>query len=88
MTAANIDIDITRANRDNILTKSQAMLNLKQIGLCNEDVIYFGNITNDVAGVSARMISEDESDSEDDLNAELERVVNDATAENANTQSQ
>ena len=87
MTAANIDIDITRANRDNILTKSQAMLNLKQIGLCNEDVIYFGNITNDVAGVSARMVSENESDSEDDLNAELERVVNDATAENANTQS-
>ena len=63
------------------------MLNLKQIGLCNEDVVYFGNITNDVAGVSARMVLENESDSEDDLNAELERVVNDATAENANTQS-
>lgn len=88
MTAANIDIDITRANRDNILTKSQAMLNLKQIGLCNEDVIYFGNITNDVAGVSARMVSEDESDSEDDLNAALERVANEPTTENANTQSE
>ena len=85
MTAANIDIDITRANRDNILTKSQAMLNLKQIGLCNEDVIYFGNITNDVAGVSARMVSENESDSEDDLNAELERVTNEPTTENSNS---
>lgn len=85
MTAANIDIDITRANRDNILTKSQAMLNLKQIGLCNEDVIYFGNITNDVAGVSARMISENESESEDDLNAELERMMNEPTTENSNS---
>lgn len=85
MTAANIDIDITRANRDNILTKSQAMLNLKQIGLCNEDVIYFGNITNDVAGVSARMISENESESEDDLNAELERTMNEPTTENSNS---
>lgn len=85
MTAANIDIDITRANRDNILTKSQAMLNLKQIGLCNEDVIYFGNITNDVAGVSARMVVSDEIYSEDDLNAELERVTNEPTTEGSNS---
>ncbi len=55
LTAADIDIDITRANRDNILTKTQAMLNMKQLGMANEDVIYFGNITNDVPGVVERM---------------------------------
>lgn len=76
MTAADIDVDITRANRDNILTKTQAMLNLKQIGMCNEDVVYFGNITNDVAGVANRMKTEEASASEDELNvdAELERL--------------
>lgn len=74
MTAADIDVDITRANRDNILTKSQAMLNFKQVGMCNEDILYFGNITNDVTGVANRMIEEQSSASEDDLNLELERL--------------
>lgn len=55
LTAADIDVDITRANRDNILTKTQAMLNMKQLGMSNEDAVYFGNITNDVAGVVERM---------------------------------
>lgn len=72
MTAADVDVDITRANRDNILTKTQAMLNLKQIGLSNDDVIYFGNITNDVAGVSSRMVTETNTTSEDELNSALE----------------
>ncbi len=67
MTAADIDVDITRANRDNILTKSQAMMNLKQIGLSNEDVIYFGNITNDVTGVVDRMVTDESTDNTDDL---------------------
>ncbi|MCM1276048.1 MAG: phage portal protein [Lachnospiraceae bacterium] len=79
MTAADIDVDITRANRDNILTKTQAMLNLKQIGMCDEDVVYFGNITNDVAGVASRMVAEQASESEDDLNAELEMLRNRST---------
>lgn len=80
MTAADIDLDITRANRDNILTKSQAMLNFKQIGMCNEDILYFGNITNDVTGVSSRMINEQEPDSEDELNVEMERLNGAATS--------
>ena len=67
MTAADIDVDITRANRDNILTKSQAMMNLKQIGLSNEDVIYFGNITNDVTGVVDRMVTDENTDNAEDL---------------------
>lgn len=62
MTAADVDVDITRANRDNILTKSQAMLNFKQAGMCNEDVIYFANITNDVTGVAERMIDDEEDE--------------------------
>jgi len=62
MTAADVDVDITRANRDNILTKSQAMLNFKQAGMCNEDVIYFANITNDVTGVAERMINDEEDE--------------------------
>lgn len=80
MTAADIDVDITRANRDNILTKSQAMLNFKQVGMCNEDILYFGNITNDVTGVANRMVEEQQSVSEDDLNIELEKL-NTVTAE-------
>lgn len=87
MTAANIDVDITRANRDNILTKSQAMLNLKQIGLCDEDILYVGNITNDVAGMASRMVKVGESASEDDLNIALERL-NESTTENADTPSE
>lgn len=74
MTAADIDVDITRANRDNILTKSQAMLNFKQVGMCNEDILYFGNITNDVTGVANRMVEEQQSVSEDDLNIEQEKL--------------
>lgn len=75
MTAADIDLDITRANRDNILTKSQAMLNFKQVGMCNEDILYFGNITNDVTGVSSRMVKEQEPNSEDEMNVDkLERL--------------
>lgn len=65
MTAADVDIDITRANRDNILTKSQAMVNFKTIGMSNEDVIYFGNITNDVTGVVERMKETEEANSSD-----------------------
>lgn len=75
ITPASIDIDITRVNRDNILTKSQAMLNFKQLGMDNEDIIYFGNITNDVSGVASRMSDPDESmtinATEDEINAEL-----------------
>lgn len=87
MTAADIDVDITRANRDNILTKSQAMLNLKQVGMCDEDVIYFGNITNDVAGVADRMVKQESAVSEDDLNIELERL-NEPTSESTDTQTE
>lgn len=87
MTAADIDVDITRANRDNILTKSQAMLNFKQVGMCNEDMIYFANITNDVSGVARRMVEEQQSASEDDLNIELEKL-NEPTTESSNTQTE
>lgn len=66
LTPADIDIDITRANRDNILTKSQAMMNLSQIGFSDEDVVYFGNITNDVPGVVARMKKVADSDTNAD----------------------
>ena len=75
MTAADVDVDITRANRDNLLTKSQAMLNFKQVGMCNEDVVYFANITNDVTGVAERMVDqsdEDEPDLEEELNGTAE----------------
>lgn len=51
----DIDVDITRINRDNILTKTQAMLNMQQLGMSNDDIVYFGNITNDVQGVAGRM---------------------------------
>lgn len=88
MTAADIDVDITRANRDNILTKTQAMLNLKQVGMCDEDVVYFGNITNDVAGVASRMIKIQESASEDDLNAELEMLRNGTKRGNTDTSAE
>ena len=87
MTAADIDVDITRANRDNILTKSQAMLNFKQVGMCNEDMIYFANITNDVSGVARRMVEEQQSASEDDLNIELEKF-NEPTTESSYTQTE
>lgn len=55
LSVSDIDVDITRINRDNILLKSQAMLNLKAVGMSNDDIVYFGNITNDVSGVAARM---------------------------------
>lgn len=87
MTAADIDVDITRANRDNILTKSQAMLNFKQVGMCNEDILYFGNITNDVTGVANRMVEEQQSVSEDDLNIELEKL-NATTTESEGTNNE
>lgn len=87
MTAADIDVDITRANRDNILIKSQALLNFEQAGLCHEDAVYFVNLTNDVGGVARRMVKQDSAESEDDLNIELERL-NEPTSENANTQTE
>jgi len=76
MTAADVDVDITRANRDNILTKSQAMLNFQQAGMCNEDVLYFTNITNDVTGVAERMVNTEEDES--DLDVELNGTENTA----------
>ncbi len=52
--SSEIDIEITRINRADMLTKTQAMMNLEQIGFEETDVVYFGNITNDVAGVAKR----------------------------------
>lgn len=52
--SSDIDIEITRVNRADMLTKTQSMLNLNQLGLEESDVVYFGNITNDVEGVADR----------------------------------
>lgn len=73
MTAADVDLDITRANRDNILTKSQALLNFLQAGMYKEDALYFTNITNDVTGVAERMVMETE-ENEPGLEVELNRT--------------
>lgn len=53
--SSEIDIEITRINRADMLTKTQAMMNLDQMGFEATDVVYFGNITNDVAGVAKRL---------------------------------
>lgn len=52
--SSDIDIEITRVNRADMLTKTQSMLNLNELGLEESDVVYFGNITNDVEGVADR----------------------------------
>ena len=52
--SSEIDVEITRINRADMLTKTQAMVNLDQMGFEETDVVYFGNITNDVAGVAKR----------------------------------
>lgn len=52
---SDIDVDITRINRDNILTKSQSLLNMKEFGMDAADAVYFANLTNDVEGVAARV---------------------------------
>lgn len=49
-----IDVEITRINRADMLTKTQAMQNLNDMGFEESDIVYFGNITNDVAGVAKR----------------------------------
>lgn len=53
--SSKIDIEITRINRADMLTKTQAMMNLDQMGFEETDVVYFGNITNDVSGVAGRL---------------------------------
>lgn len=53
--SSKIDIEITRINRADMLTKTQAMMNLDQMGFEESDVVYFGNITNDVSGVAGRL---------------------------------
>lgn len=53
--SSDISVEITRINRADMLTKSQAMLNLKQLGMVEEDIIHFGSITNDESGVARRM---------------------------------
>lgn len=67
ITAADIDVDITRANRDNMLVKSQSLLNFKQFGLSPEDALYLANVTNDAPGMVRRMVDTDEAASEDEL---------------------
>lgn len=54
----DVNVDITRINRDNILVKTQAGMNMKQLGFDNNDTIKFMNITNDVSGVASRMKEE------------------------------
>ena len=49
-----IDVEITRINRADMLTKTQSMQNLNDMGFEETDIVYFGNITNDVAGVAKR----------------------------------
>ena len=52
---SDIDISITRINRDNILTKTQAGVNMQQLGMADDDIVYFMNLTNDVSAVASRM---------------------------------
>ena len=52
--SSDIDIEITRVNRADMLTKTQAMVNMNELGMEESDIIYFGNITNDVEGVADR----------------------------------
>lgn len=61
---SDVDVDITRINRDNILTKTQAGINMQQLGMDNKDIIYFMGVTNDVEGVANRMKTREENGSE------------------------
>lgn len=51
---SEIDVEIPRNNRADMLTKTQAMMNLNQMGFEESDIVFFGNITNDIAGVAKR----------------------------------
>lgn len=52
--SSEIDVEITRINRADMLTKTQAMMNMNQMGFEESDTVFFGSITNDVAGVAQR----------------------------------
>lgn len=52
--SSEIDVEITRINRADMLTKTQAMMNMDQMGFEESDTVFFGSITNDVAGVAQR----------------------------------
>lgn len=69
---SDIDVDITRINRDNILTKTQAMVNMKQLGMANDDIVFFANITNDVQGVAGRMKDENDTREQSGTNPRID----------------
>lgn len=52
--SSDINIEISRINRADILTKTQAMNNMYNMKFPEEDIVSFANITNDVVGVANR----------------------------------
>lgn len=68
--SSDIDIEINRINRADILTKTQAMNNLYSMGFPEEDIVAFANITNDVVGVSNRWKDKIAKEKEEEANSE------------------
>lgn len=73
--SSEIDVEITRINRADMLTKTQAMLNMNQMGFEESDTVFFGSITNDVAGVAKRWKDNKEKLREEELQQQTQSTA-------------